>query len=112
MREIKKVDASQTPKAKADRTGSSSEITPSVSATSSTNTENLGTGPSSLVGQAQVIKDNAAKDLNFMANHLDAVDKSEQLFDLTFKALREQDDPQAYEKACAISTSAARELFS
>ena len=47
-----------------------------------------------------------------MANNFEAVEKSEKLFDLTFKALQAQNDPQAYEKACSVSTCAARELFS
>lgn len=112
MREIKKVESSQPQNIRIEKTGSVPEEVPSVISTSQAGSENLTTGPNSLVGQAQVIKDNSAKDLHFMANNLDAVAKSEQLFDITFKALQENDDPNAYEKACAISTSAAKELFS
>lgn len=111
MREIKKVDASQTPNVKVEKAGNASESTSSVSSNYPTN-ENLETGPKALVGQAQIVKDNTSKDLHFMMENPDAVSKSEKLFDLTFKALQEQDDSQAYEKACAISTSAAKEIFS
>lgn len=70
--------------------------------------------PTEVLGRSQVSKtDNLKEDVAFgMANH-NAISKSDKLFELAFKNLQAEGDPDAYEKACAIATSEeAKDLLS
>lgn len=62
--------------------------------------------PTEVLGRSQLSKtDNLKEDVAFgMANH-STISKSDKLFELAFKGLQSEGDPDAYEKACAISTS-------
>ena len=64
-------------------------------------------------GRVQVSKpDNIKQDINFGMNNPEVMSKSDKLFEMAFKSLQADNDPEAYEKACAIATSNdARELF-
>ena len=66
------------------------------------------------LGRSQVCKaDNLKSDVDFAKANPDAVELSDKLFDMALKKLQSEGDPQAYEKACAISTSEdAKALFS
>lgn len=58
------------------------------------------------LGRSQVNKtDNLQADVAFGLANPDAIDKSDKLFNLALAKLEADGDPQAYEKACAISTS-------
>lgn len=66
-----------------------------------------------VLGRSQVSKaDNIKSDLDFATAHPDAITKSDKLFEMALKSLEAEGDPQAYEKACTISTSEdAKALF-
>ncbi|MFA7657845.1 MAG: hypothetical protein WCY19_00255 [Candidatus Gastranaerophilaceae bacterium] len=66
------------------------------------------------LGRSQVSKtDNVEKDVAFGKAHPETIERADKLFALAFKGLRAAGDPDAYEKACAISTSSdARDLLS
>lgn len=69
-----------------------------------------------VLGRSQVIvskADNVKEDVKFGMAHPEAIERSDKLFNLALAKLEKEGDPNAYEKACAISTSAdSRELLS
>ena len=57
--------------------------------------------------------DNVKEDVKFGMAHPEAIASSDKLFNLALAKLEAEGDPNAYEKACAISTSTdSRELLS
>lgn len=70
--------------------------------------------PSEVLGRSQVSKtDNLKVDVAYAMTNQDAISKSDKLFEMAFKGLQEEGDPNAYEKACAIATSEeAKDLLS
>lgn len=67
-----------------------------------------------VLGRSQVNKaDNLKQDLAFCAINPEAVQSSDKLFEIAYKKFSEEKDPNAYEKACYVSTSQeARGLLS
>lgn len=65
------------------------------------------------LGRSQVSKtDNLKSDIAFGISHPEAISKSDKLFNMALAKLEADGDPDAYEKACSIATSAdAKELF-
>lgn len=70
--------------------------------------------PTEVLGRSQVSKtDNLKEDVTFGVANPDAICKSDKLFEMAFKGLQNEGDPNAYEKACAIATSEdAKDLLS
>lgn len=70
--------------------------------------------PTEVLGRSQISKaDNLKADISFGMANPDAISSSDRFFEIAYAQLSEKDDPHAYEKACAISTSPdARELLS
>jgi len=68
-----------------------------------------------VLGRSQVMvnkSDNVKEDVKFGAAHPETIKNSDKLFELALAKLEAEGDPQAYEKACSISTSTeARELL-
>lgn len=66
------------------------------------------------LGRSQVSKtDNLREDVSFAYSNPKAIESSDKLFDMALKNLLAENDPEAYEKACAIATSPdARDLLS
>lgn len=70
--------------------------------------------PTEILGRSQVSNaDNLKSDVSFGVENSGAIASSDKLFDLAYNQLLKDNDPEAYEKACAISTSAdTRDLLS
>lgn len=112
MREIKKVDLSQVPNIDSKAQGKAEpqfcgEDTEQKVVKDFSN-------PTEVLGRSQISKaDNLKADVAFGMANYDAMESSNRLFDIAYNQLSEKNDPHAYEKACAISTSPdARELLS
>lgn len=59
-----------------------------------------------VLGRSQVSPtDNLKADVDFALSNQKAIENSDKLFEMAFNSLKEQGDPNAYEKACAIATS-------
>lgn len=112
MREIKKIEATTTPNIRVEKAEKSAE--PQFCADSlEADKTNLAVSPNAVAGRSQINTDNLDNDLAFLAQNPDVVNKSDKLHELAFKALQQNGDLNAYEKACAIATSdTARELLS
>lgn len=69
--------------------------------------------PTEILGRSQVSStDNLKSDVAFGVANPDSIANSEKLFDMAYTQLLKDNDPHAYEKACAIATSTdARELL-
>jgi len=69
-----------------------------------------------VLGRSQVMvnkSDNIKEDIKFGMTNPEAIKSSDKLFELALAKLEAEGDPQAYEKACAISTSSeSREILS
>ena len=70
--------------------------------------------PTEVLGRSQVNKsDNLEQDVTFGINQAKAISNSDRLFDIAFKQLKADGEPNAYEKACTIATSSeTRDLLS
>ena len=61
--------------------------------------------PSEILGRSQVTKsDNLKEDVSFGVSNAKTIEQSDKLFELAYNNLKEQGDPNAYEKACTIAT--------
>lgn len=59
------------------------------------------------LGRSQVHStDNLQSDVSFGMAHPEAIENSDKLFNIAFAGLSQNGDPNAYEKACSIATSA------
>lgn len=113
MREIKKIEAATTPNIRVEKTDKAAVEPQFCADTVDVDTTNLAASPGAVGGRSQVSADNLESDLAFLAQNPDVVNKSEKLHEMAFKALQQNGDSNAYEKACAISTSdTAKELLS
>lgn len=64
--------------------------------------------PTEVLGRSQVGKtDNLQNDFSFAISNPKKIENSDKLFELAYKNLMSQGDPNAYEKACSIATSSA-----
>lgn len=112
MREIKKVDMSQVPNIDSKTQG---KAEPSFCGedTEKKVVKDF-SNPTEVLGRSQINKaDNLKADVAFGLANPNAISNSDRFFDIAYAQLLEKDDPHAYEKACAISTSTdARELLS
>lgn len=58
------------------------------------------------LGRSQVSKtDNLKTDVDFAISDQKAIESSDKLFEMAYKVLVDQGDPEAYEKASSIATS-------
>lgn len=69
--------------------------------------------PTEVLGRSQVNStDNLKSDVKFGLANPDAIASSDKLFNIAYSQLLNENDPQAYEKACAIATATdARDLL-
>lgn len=114
MREIKKVEMSQVPNLDSKAQGKSEPQFCGEDAEQKV-VKDL-SSQHEVSGRSQVSKaaaDNFQKDIAFGIANPDAIASSDRFFDIAYNQLSEKNDPNAYEKACAISTSPdARDLLS
>lgn len=87
---------------------------PNFCGDSETSNVNDFSNPTEVLGRSQVSKtDNLKVDVAYAMENKEAISKSDKLFEMAFKGLQEDGDPDAYEKACAIATSEeAKDLLS
>ena len=113
MREIKKLDnMSKVPNL--DSKNKSAAEPQFFAETEETGLKTDFSNPTEVLGRSQVNKpDNIKEDVAFGIANPNAINNSDKLFEIAYKSLQSKGDPEAYEKACAISTSKdARELLS
>lgn len=81
---------------------------------SETSNVNDFSNPSEVLGRSQLSKtDNLKADVAYAMANPETISKSDKLFEMAFKELQKDEDPNAYEKACAIATSEeAKDLLS
>lgn len=115
MREIKKIEmtgnSNVQPKQDLSKVEKTGPQLPLVEEDSSI--QNFSNPSAEASGRFHVSKtDNVKEDVNFGMAHPETIERSEKLFNLALAQLQAKNDPNAYEKACAISTSSyARDLL-
>lgn len=67
--------------------------------------------PTEILGRSQVNKaDNLKEDVSFGMAHPEAIKSADKFFDVAYANLLRENDPNAYEKAAAMTSIYAREL--
>jgi len=110
MREIKKINAGQTPQNIEPKSAEKSEpkfcgeeTNPKVIKDLSNQTE--------VLGRSQISKaDNLTSDVKFGMQNPQAIESADKFFNLAYAQLVKENDPNAYEKASSMASIYAREL--
>ena len=66
-------------------------------------------GQSAIAGKSQIKTDNISNDLLMLRTNPKLVNLSGEVFDRAYAKLTEQNDPEAYEKACGIANAFVQE---
>jgi len=91
--------------------GIEKEVAPqaSVEVKAETVSKEVPVGQEAIAGKSQIKADNIAKDLATFCGNYKAVAISDQFFDRAYADLVAQKDPQAYEKACLMTSQFVKE---
>ncbi|MDD3436101.1 MAG: hypothetical protein PHC64_03005 [Candidatus Gastranaerophilales bacterium] len=111
MREVKNENFGKIPNAHLKRGKTNEKSSPPFCAKTETECISDFSNPKEVLGRSQVSKsDNRKADVAFGMANPEAIAKADNFFEIAYANLQAEGDPNAYEKAAAMSTIYAKEL--